>query len=324
MKIVIVGTGALGGLYASRFAKSEGTEVFTICRSNFEQVNSKGFEIDSDLYGNYCFVPNKVFRSIEEAAESKTVFDLVVVTLKNLPELGNIAKLIEPLVHETSSIVIIQNGIDIERPFHETYPNNTLISCVSMIAVSQIQSGKLIHKEIAHIGMGLYPKPEPNQVNERILEFGKILKEGGVSYDILPDIECLRWFKLQWNCSFSPISILTGGCDTYHMYHEPEVKILLKETMEEIRCLSEAVLGYPQPSWVPYPDIDEYIKLSSNIHYKPSLLLDYERKNPLELEITLGNLVHIARRINHPVPRVAAFYALLKLSDKKNRGLIDQ
>jgi len=322
-KIVIVGTGALGGLYASRFAKATNSQVYTICRSNYKQVKDNGFQIESALYGNYVFKPKEVFSSIDEAGNSGITFDFVVVTMKNVLGSDKIAQLINPVVTNNSIIVLIQNGIEIEEPYIELYPNNPLISCISRIAVTQTESGKLVHKGHSYIGMGLYPKPKTDQQSQAIYDFSAILKETSVPYDVVPDIVCLRFHKLQWNGSFSPISILTGLCTTSQMQQEPEVDQLIRETMIEIRALSEVVLGYPQPSWVLYPNIDDYMNPTRNISYKPSLLVDYERKCPLELEATLGNLVRMAKKNNFAAPLLNAFYALLKLADKKNRGVLE-
>jgi hypothetical protein len=54
--------------------------------------------------------------------------------------------------------------------------------------------------------------------------------------------------------------------------------------------------------------------------YKTSMLLDYQAKRPLEVEAILGNAIRIAARADIHVPHLQTLYALLKLSDEKNRS----
>lgn len=53
---ILVGTGAVGAIYTWRLSKS--CNVTTVCRSNYDIVNEKGFEMDSAKFGVENFKPD--------------------------------------------------------------------------------------------------------------------------------------------------------------------------------------------------------------------------------------------------------------------------
>ena len=54
--------------------------------------------------------------------------------------------------------------------------------------------------------------------------------------------------------------------------------------------------------------------------YRPSMLIDYELKRPLEVEAILGEPVRRARQLNVPVPTIETQYRLVSFLDRLNRG----
>ena len=120
-----VGTGAIGGLYSSRLAKT--CNITAVCRliarpscrvgstlnpqslemPHFGQTMVLAIAMDERL------IPWLVVRHVEEAIRlhGSDPFDYVIVTLKSLPEVYNVADMIAPAVSPESTIVLIQNGL---------------------------------------------------------------------------------------------------------------------------------------------------------------------------------------------------------------------
>ncbi|KAI0216613.1 hypothetical protein L0F63_005941, partial [Massospora cicadina] len=235
-----------------------------------------------------------------DAANSKLKFDFIVITMKNLLDVYSIPELVEPLVTPASTIVLIQNGIEIEKPFTEKYPDTPLISCVAKVATSEVESGIIEHKNATYLSIGIYPKANSQKYAHSVTTFSGTLERGGIDYDIVEDIESLRWFKLMWIGSISPLCILANGCDTYDLLNDEDATQLVRDAMLEIKLLGEKILG-TKLTFGPFSTIEDYIAATKNVHFKPSLLLDFERKKLLELETTLGAIVRFARRLNHPL-----------------------
>jgi len=75
-------------------------------------------------------------------------YDFIVICTKNIPEKYNLAEMVSPLITPgLTSIVLMQNGLNIQVPFVEAFPSNVVMSAVSMIG-----SFKEYPNRIRHIG----------------------------------------------------------------------------------------------------------------------------------------------------------------------------
>ncbi|KAK1767741.1 putative 2-dehydropantoate 2-reductase [Phialemonium atrogriseum] len=124
-------------------------------------------------------------------------------------------------------------------------------------------------------------------------------------------LQTVRWHKLCINAAFNPSAVLSGGRGNADMAGDPELRRHLAGVMEEIRAAAPAVLGRPFPEEMAGP---ERILRSTerNVGGRPSMLLDWEARRPLEIEVILGNPVRIARAKGVELPRLQSLYALLR------------
>ncbi|KAM3580302.1 hypothetical protein VKS41_007539 [Umbelopsis sp. WA50703] len=60
--------------------------------------------------------------------------------------------------------------------------------------------------------------------------------------------------------------------------------------------------------------------MSIAINYKPSMMLDCERKKPMEVEVILGNPVRRAEANNVSVPYLDSIYAVCSAINDRNLG----
>lgn len=66
-------------------------------------------------------------------ATSLGPFAYIVVTTKNIQDVTDMTEIVAPAVTPDSTIVLIQNGIGIEREFFKKFPKNVVLSGVSLI-----------------------------------------------------------------------------------------------------------------------------------------------------------------------------------------------
>jgi 2-dehydropantoate 2-reductase len=58
--------------------------------------------------------------------------------------------------------------------------------------------------------------------------------------------------------------------------------------------------------------------------YRASMLIDYENRQPLEVDAILGEPVRRADALGVPVPTIRAQYHLADFLDRLNRGVVEQ
>lgn len=303
-EIVLVGTGAVGSFYTGKLAQA-GASVSFVCRSDFEEVSRNGVSIKS-VRGDYSFRPKEVIRTIIDYSGTP---DFIIVATKVLPEI-DVPALIRGKVGTDTTIVLLQNGINIEPPVMNAFPDNEIISGLAFICVSRESFGCIDHQDYGRLVLGKYPTGRSSRAEELAVLFNSV----DVNCDTDDDIITARWKKLVWNAPFNPMSVLAGGATTREMMNSPETLKLARNVMKEVLALAEKT-GNP----IDCSFIDKMIEDTSKMTpYKTSMLLDYEGKRAMEVEAILGNAVRLASQERLPVPHLESLYGLLTLINMKN------
>lgn len=301
MRILVVGTGAIGAFYGGKAAQA-GAEVAVVCRSDYDVVVERGIRVES-RWGDFAFHPHQVLRS---AAEYGGPADIVMVGLKVLPEIDTVA-LIRPAVGPETGIVLIQNGIGIEQPVAEALPGNEIVSALAFVCCNRVGPGHVRHLDFGRLAFGTWPRG----VGRRCGEFAALMEATDVPVEVTGEVTSARWRKLVWNAPFNCISVLGGGVNTREILRDPESAGLVRGMMEEV-CALAASEGFPMGAEVIERFLTETVAMEP---YSTSMLVDFHAGRAMEVEAILGNPIRIARRRGVPVPRLEALYALLGLID---------
>jgi ketopantoate reductase len=99
---------------------------------------------------------------------------------------------------------------------------------------------------------------------------------------------------------------------------DPELRIHLKGCMDELFDAVPRIVGRPFSDKMAKPD-RILTSTERNTEGLPSMLLDWQKGAPLELEVILGNPVREARRKGVELPRLQTMYALLKMAQTRRK-----
>lgn len=302
--ILIVGAGAVGGLFGSALAR-QGARVSVVCRSDYDVVAREGYDIISPTLGNHRFQPYQVFRDV---AECKTPPDFLILTVKVLEGVDR-AALIRPAVGPATVIVLIENGVDIEAEIASAFPENELLSGLALVGVGRSAPGKVHHQSMGQLNLGRYPSGPSAAANQ----LAALFSGGGIGCKITENVVGARWQKAVWNASFNPISIVGGAVDSAVMLGTLESTEFVRRTMEEI-CAVAAAAGHPMHPKL----IEQLISGTKSIPpYYTSMAQDYLSGRPMEIEAILGNTVRAARKLGVSTPILDSLYALSKMIEKR-------
>ena len=88
-------------------------------------------------------------------------FDFIVVTTKNIADVSpTVTEIIAPAVtagHTT--IVLLQNGLNIEKPVLVAFPMNPVLSGVSLIGAAETSPGVILHDDRDRLIIGAFTNP---------------------------------------------------------------------------------------------------------------------------------------------------------------------
>jgi 2-dehydropantoate 2-reductase len=249
---------------------------------------------------------------VRAAEEYQGEADYVLCALKHVRGVDR-AALIRPALGPRTAIVLVQNGIDVEREISEALPKNELISAVAYAAVSREAPGRVTHHSgFTRLVLGNYP----GGVSASVERLASLVKSGGTSVQSTDDIVGARWRKCAWNTVFNPISALGGGLGTRDILASEATTRFAREAIEEV-CAIASAAGHPLPADWPEQQISGTLRLPN---YVSSMGQDLLAGRPMEIEPLLGNAVRIARTLAVPAPRLEALYALLMMMEQKDKS----
>ncbi|KAJ9609694.1 hypothetical protein H2200_006022 [Cladophialophora chaetospira] len=318
-RVLVFGTGSVGAVYAWILSRAvTPSNVYCICRSNYTIASTKGFTINSTIFGDDINFKPHVSRTVDEAVSllpSGEYFDYIVVAAKAIPSTPSIAELLRPAVGPTTTIALIQNGISIEEPYAQLYPNNPLLSCVVYLPATQTSPATIKHTEIELLHIGTYPSSSPHQ--KAATSFSDFLTAGGGTTQLHEDIQSARFSKLLVNASWNPICALSLSRDAQFLASSPpEISLaLIKSLMLEIASIANAC-GYED---INAETVDFQIgraKVRQLPGIEPSMLADAKGRARMEVDAIVGNAVRLAESKGVEVPLLRGIYALVKALDQ--------
>ena len=309
MKLCIFGAGAVGGHIAAKLAAA-GNDVSVVARgAHLEAMRSRGIKL---LHGEQT-----ILGRVRAAERSDPLGnqDAVFVTLKaNL--LPAFAEQCAPLLGRDTAVVFVQNGIpwwydkrltrlDPDGALARAVAHDRVIGGVAYSANEIIEPG-VIENHVPGNNMIVIGRPDCADT-PLVQRLRKVLDEADLSSPPLADIRQSIWSKLAQNLWTSTLCTLTGATVREVQKHAALVAMAQQAQQEAsaiARALGVAIEQAPKrPSG----------KSSSGAAHKPSMLQDYERGRPMEIEAQLVAPLELGRmeKIHTPtldilVPLVAA------------------
>lgn len=281
-----------------------------VVRRDYEKVKDTGYNIDSIDYGTIeGWKPQNIYPSVEAAATPKVVYDYVIITTKNLPDIVKVEDLVEPVITPgVTAVVLMQNGFDLGRPFFAKYPENVIISGVSHIG-SHNSNGAIHQTQKDKSFVSYFESPTlSKEVQEaKTKEFISIYSNEKNECNYFENAKWYRYRKLVYNATLNTVCALTG-VDTGRLEFSGGLESISIPAMREVIAVAKAD-GVELPEDV----INAVVHSDDGDWFEPSMRVDVKKGNPIELEVILGNLLKVAKELDVETPILTVVYNLLKV-----------
>ena len=299
-RFLVFGTGAVGGYYGGVLVKAGFDVTFLARGKNYEVLKEKGLTLIRN--GEKENFPIKVVEAIHELPKEKP-FDYILICVKSM-DTKNVAEAIKPIVRRSvagnaPTVVSLQNGVENEDIIAEIIGKEHVIGALVFVATEMTEPGVILY-----VGDNRAVFGELNgKITSRVNELKKIFELTGTQCAISNNIFLDMWTKLIWNTAFNPISVLTGKASD-EIVKDKELWKLVKDIMTEVKNVAIS-LGFK----IREDFIDYYYERSINLAgFKTSMLQDYEKGRPLEIDALLGAVIRKAKEKNIAVPNVEKVY----------------
>ncbi len=307
MRIVIFGTGGVGGYFGGRLAQA-GEDVTFIARGeHLRAIRTNGLRVDSSS-GDFVIQPAKATDDVSEVG----AVDLVILGVKawQVPEA---ARAIRPIVGPNTTVVPMQNGVEAIPQLVAELGSESVIGGLCRIVSFVVEPGHIRH---AGFTPTIIIGELDNRQTDRIVRIAGVFKHAGLDTTIAPDIQVALWTKFLFIASFSGVGAMADA-PAGVIRSDPKWRGYILSAMEEIYALAHA-RGVKLPP-------DSVAKVMAAVDGLPddatsSMQRDIAAGKPSELDSQNGAVVRMAREAGVDVPIHALIYQTLKPLDEKARA----
>ena len=195
MKIVVVGAGAMGSIYAGYLADA-GNDVWVIdlWQAHLDVIRRQGLRIDGPR-------GERTIRSMQTAENAAHVgaCDLVIVATKASGVEGA-ARSLTPLLHDKTIVLTIQNGLGAGERISRCLPSaNILLGVAGGFGASVVGPGHVHHNAMELLRLGELL----GGISPRLEAITEVWRHAGFTAKAYADIHQLVWEKFICNVAFS-------------------------------------------------------------------------------------------------------------------------
>lgn len=303
MKIVIVGSGAIGSLYGAFLSRYKDNEVILVGRNpHVAAIQSHGLKIEGVL-GDHLF-QLKAIRQARKVSEA----DLVIVTTKTYDTVSA-ALSAKHLIDAGAHVLLIQNGLGTEEMVAKELGTTKVLRATTCMGALQTTPGLVITT-----GCGLTEIGSRYAENYPLVEeLSKMLKEVGFDVKSSKNIEGVVWTKTLVNCGINPVGALTGLTNG-EVYSNKALRDLVVRLVNEAVLVVKA-LGIELTTEDPVRYALGTAKATGdNIN---SMLQDIRAGKRTEIDAITGEVIRLAKELGIDTPSSESVYALVKAIESK-------
>jgi 2-dehydropantoate 2-reductase len=297
--ILVVGAGAIGGLYAAYLAKAADVTVLDTNKAHVEAIRRDGLKL-SGATESVTRLP-----AFSHAAEmGPRRFDAAIFLVKS-QETESAFRAVHPVLEGRPLLVTFQNGMGNDETL-ERLGDLDVAHGVSFEAARYDGPGRvhhLVHGEDSWLG------PARGTL-ESLRWLGELMTKSGIPTKTVADPRGAIWGKFIFNSVMNPVGAIVQGVNAAR-YEVPEMRELIDTMAAECARVAQAQgidLAFDPMYLVKKIRVGE----APLTKHAGSMAQDIEAGRDTELESMTGYIVRKARELGVPVPATESVYRLAK------------
>jgi 2-dehydropantoate 2-reductase len=297
-QILIVGCGAIGGLFAAALSSVAKVTAFDANAEHVTAINARGLRVAGKSPRTA-----RIDATGDPAALRGTTFDAVIFLIKSKMTAAALAQL-RPALAGNPLLVTLQNGMG-NAEVLLSVPNSTVARGATMNAGRYIEPGCVECLIEGKTWLG----PARGRI-EDVQALAGLLNKGGMETEVVADPMGAVWSKFVFNCVMNPLGALMMG-DNAARHDAPEMRAVVDDMAAECTAVVRALGGT-----FAFPPMEFVDKIRSGeiplSNHAGSMALDIARGAPTEIDELTGFIVREGARLKVPVPNCKAVYQLVK------------
>lgn len=307
MKIMIMGTGGVGGYYGGLLAQ-QGNDVTFIARgAHLKAIQVNGLQVKS-IFGDFTVNPAK---TTDNPAEVGPV-DLILFCTKTYGT-DEAAQAIKPAIGSQTAVLSLLNGVDAAERIGKAVGAEHVIGGATWLS-SAVEAPGIV-KHVSQFRRIVFGELDGSR-SERIQSIYNVLNNTGITVEISENILKILWTKFVFISSASSFGSLTRlPMGEYRSV--PETRAMIINLMHEVEAVARAQ-GIDLDEDVVQKSLDFMDNAAP--HIKASMQLDVDAGRKTELEAMVGVIGRKGLEIGIPTPIADFIYASLLPIELKARS----
>jgi 2-dehydropantoate 2-reductase len=283
--VAILGAGAMGAVYASRFFDASVFSTVLVARDpRYDRLRAEGLVVNGKNYSIPVVHPD----------EAVPHADLIIVALKNhnLPEAVNDLK---NLVGGETTFISVMNGLDSEEYLGSVYGMDKVLYAIA-VGIDAVREGNSV--TYTNPGKIVFGEPENSHLSERVQSVQKAFERTGVLSETPTDMIRMLWWKFMINVGVNQASAVMRA--PYGVFQSsPDAQALMESLMREVIILAQRI-GVNLDE----QDLDGWYAVLKTLspEGKTSMLQDIEGGRKTEVEVFSGKIVELGKSHGIPTP----------------------
>lgn len=303
MRIAMIGAGAMGSVFGSRFARA-GAEVvlFDADRTHIEAIAIGGLHVDApDGSATLQLDATTNAEAIDKA-------DLAVILVdSNATQAA--AEVAKRVLGRSGAVLTLQNGIGNVEVLSAVLGAERVIAGTTYNSAARLRPGHVLHSNIGETTIGEID----GSATARVAEIARLLRAAGLPVTVSDNAMGHIWMKFILNAAINPVSAMTG-LRPGEIARVPAARELLERVLDEVLNVV-AAKGVTLPVDDPRGHVLDHAWERYN---RPSMLQHVEEGRRTEIDSLNGALLKEARALGVAVPFNEAVVLAIKSIEARN------
>ncbi len=302
MRFAIVGSGAVGGYFGAKLARS-GQEVTFIARgAHLAAMRDRGLHIKSPKLGDFV-----VRAPAHERTSDVGPVDVVLFTVKAYDN-DEALQLLPPLIGADTVVLTLQNGVDSADEVASVVGERYVLGGTTYVATALEAPGVIAQTGVHRSIIFGEVFTERGQITPRVRSIANVMSPADILVTPVPDGRVPIWDKFVY---LAPFAGFTGAArlPVGGIWKDEKVREMFYAAAHEIAAVAAAEGVGISPDR--FETLKEYMD-SIPPTTRSSLLIDLEAGKRIEVEALHGAAVRRAAKHGLPIPIISTLYAVLK------------
>jgi 2-dehydropantoate 2-reductase len=297
-KVAILGAGAMGAYFATRFFESGFSTSLVARGQRFDKLIRDGLIVNGKKY----LIP------VIDPDIADGPVDLIIVALKH-HHLQEAAWGLDKLVGESTVFLSVMNGLESEEILGSFYGMDKVVYAISL-GIDAVRVGN----DVVYTAPGTHYFGEARNetISPRVKKIQEAFEKAGIAYKTPEDMLRWLWWKFMVNVGINQASAVTRM--RYAAFQkDPIAQQLMESLMREVVTLAKAAgIALSEEDIVNwYPVLN---RLSPDS--KTSMLQDIEASQKTEVEVFSGRVIELGKQYNIATPVNETVFRIIRLLEK--------